>query len=197
MELDDFVLSHLAGMPSRVLDVGCGEGQLAFALAAAGHDVTGIDPVAPDGPIFERVTLEEFAPPHPFDAVVASRSLHHVPNLDLALEKIGHLAPLVIIEEFVWDRLDERTGAWYVEHLEGPPKTLEDCLRDWEDEHAGLHGDEALRAGLDRRFHQRFFAWRPCLYRYPEVNASEESEQALIDAGSINALGFRYIGATR
>ena len=48
-----------------------------------------------------------------FDAVVASRSLHHVPDLALAVDKIAQLAPLLIVEEFAWDQLDERTAAWY------------------------------------------------------------------------------------
>jgi SAM-dependent methyltransferase len=195
--LADFVLSELARTPSRLLDVGCGDGKVALALAAKGHDVTAIDPVAPEGPIFQRMTLEQFVPSDRFDAVVASRSLHHVPDLDLALDKIAQLAPLVVVEEFAWDRLDERTATWYLAHLEGPSTSLHQCLREWEDEHAGLHGYETLRTALERRFRERFFAWRPYLHRYPEVHASQENEQAAIDAGSINALAFRYVGARR
>jgi SAM-dependent methyltransferase len=193
----DFVLSQLARTPSRVLEVGCGEGRLAVALTAAGHDVTAIDPVAPEGPIFERVTLDEFASSDRFDVVVASRSLHHLPELDLALEKIAQLAPLLIVEEFAWDRLDERTATWYLAHLGGPSKSLQECLDEWADEHAGLHGYETLREGLDRRFRERFFAWRPYLHRYPEVRADQEDEQAAIDAAVINPLAFRYVGTRR
>jgi len=190
----DFVLSQLGRTPSRVLEIGCGDGQAALALAASGHEVTAIDPVAPEGPIFERVTLEEFVPSDPFDVVVASRSLHHVPDLRSAVDKIAQLAPLLIVDEFAWDRFDERTAAWYLAHFEGPAKSTEQCLRDWDDEHAGLHGSEALSTEFDRRFRERSFAWRPYLYRYPEVRADQESEQALIDAGGINALGFSYVG---
>jgi SAM-dependent methyltransferase len=190
----DFVLAQLAQAPSRVLDVGCGDGQVALALAASGHDVTAIDPVAPEGLIFERVTLEEFVPSDPFDVVIASRSLHHVHELGLAVDKIAQLAPLLVVEEFAWDRFDERTAAWYLTQRDGPVKSVQECLREWNAEHAGLHGYEMLRTQLDRRFRERFFAWRPYLHRYPEVRADRESEQALIDAGGINALGFRYVG---
>jgi SAM-dependent methyltransferase len=197
VEFSDFVLSQLARTPSRVLEVGCGEGRLALALAAVGHDVTAIDPVAPEGPIFQRVTLEEFDASERFDAVVASRSLHHVPDLDLALEKIAQLAPVLIVDEFAWDRLDERTATWYLAHLDGPSTSLEECRGEWADEHAGLHGYENLRTALDRRFRERFFAWRPHLHRLRKMRASEEDEQSAIDVGAINSLGFRYVGAAR
>jgi len=177
-----------------VSSIGCGDGHAALALAASGHKVTAIDPVAPDGPIFERVTLEQFVPSEPFDAVVASLSLHHVPDLVVAMAKIAQLAPLLIVEEFAWDRFDEQTAAWYVAQLDGPSKSVEQCLREWDEEHAGLHGYETLRTELDRRISERIIAWGPYLYRYPEVRADRESEQALIDAGGITALGFRYIG---
>ena len=180
-----------------MLEIGCGDGQLALALAASGHDVTAIDPVAPEGPIFERATLEEFFSPALFDVIVAGRSLHHIPDLDLAIEKIAHLAPLLIVEEFAWDRLDERTAAWYVAQHRDSSISTEQCLHEWADEHAGLHGYDTLRTGFDRRFRERFFAWGPYLYRYPGVRATQAGEQARIDAGEINALAFRYVGARR
>lgn len=42
---DDLFMSVLAERSSpRVLDLGCGTGRLAIAMAAAGHEVTGVDP---------------------------------------------------------------------------------------------------------------------------------------------------------
>jgi SAM-dependent methyltransferase len=139
----DFVLSQLAPPPRRVLEVGCGDGELARALAEAGYDVVAIDPEAPDGEIFRRTTIEAFHEPGPFDAVVASLSLHHVHDLGGVLDKLVRLlrGPL-IINEFAWERLDPMTP-------------------EWEEEHAGLHTYGAMRVELDLRFEERFFEWRP------------------------------------
>jgi SAM-dependent methyltransferase len=42
---DDFFLALVNRVPrSRVLDMGCGTGRLTIAMAAAGHNVTGVDP---------------------------------------------------------------------------------------------------------------------------------------------------------
>ena len=45
--IDEFFLAVANETPGvRVLDLGCGTGRLALALAAAGHQVTGLDPAA-------------------------------------------------------------------------------------------------------------------------------------------------------
>ena len=96
--------------------MGCGSGELALALDVAGYDVVAVDPKAPDGPIFRRTTIEELEEPGPFDAVVASFSLHHVHDLDAVLDQLrGLLAPegVVILDEFGWDLLDEQTAEQY------------------------------------------------------------------------------------
>jgi hypothetical protein len=51
-----------------------------------------------------------------------------------------------------------------------------------------------MRRELDSRFTERFFTWMPYLYGELGGVASEAEEQALIDAGAIQATGFRYVG---
>ncbi len=165
MSLIQFVLSQLPPTPARVLEVGCGAGELALAVAAEGYDVVAVDPDVPEGQIFRRETIESFDEAGPFDAVVASRSLHHVHDLGGVLDKLVRLldgsGPLVL-NEFAWDRREPMT-------------------REWEEEHAGLHGYGTLRAELDARFEPRLFEWRPYS----------------VDGKDVPGLGFRYVGLAR
>ena len=89
--VEEFVLGQIGDPPARVLEVGCGERELARAMARTGHSVTAIDSRAPEGPIFRRVRIEELSDPGPFDYVVASLSLHHVEDLGRVLDKIADL----------------------------------------------------------------------------------------------------------
>jgi SAM-dependent methyltransferase len=194
------VASQLPTGPARVLEVGCGDGRLARELDELGHRVVAIDPAAPPGAIFQAVSLEEFADPGPFDAVVASRSLHHIHDLPGGLSKLHRLlvpGGSLIVVEHAFDRLDEPTARWYLERrrAKGPhaPTSPQACLAEWEADHADLHGYAAMRRELDVRFTERWFAWTPSLY-LELGTALEQEERRLIEAGSIAATGFQYVG---
>jgi SAM-dependent methyltransferase len=200
MDVAAFVTAELPRTPARVLEIGCGEGALARRLASIGYRVVAIDPRAPEGDIFEPVSLEDFADPGPFDAAVANRSLHHIADLSGSLDKVARLlrpGGRLIVYEHAWERMDEPTARWYLgRHAAAhphAPRGLEDLLAKWEADHAGLHGYGDLRSELDRRFTERYFAWTP--YLYGELGAEAEAEErALIDAGAIRATGFHYAG---
>ena len=103
-----------------MLEVGCGEGELARVLDRAGHRVTAINPRAPEGPIFRRARIEEFSDPDRFDHVVAILSLHHVEDLGLALDNVVELLRsdgTLLVIEFAWDRIDAATEEWVLERL--------------------------------------------------------------------------------
>jgi Methyltransferase domain len=203
VDFTQFTLSQLGPPPLRVLEVGCGrEGGVAPGLAAAGHHVLAIDPEAPPGELYRQVTLEELDDPGPFDAVVAGRVLHHVQALDSALDKLARLAPLLVLDEFAWNHMDEPTVDWYEsQHRllvaagrvpKGPPD-----LSEWRWKHSDLHPYERLRAEVDARYEERYFEWRPYFYRWLGGPASEALEAGLIEAGAIRPIGFRYAGVRR
>jgi Methyltransferase domain len=199
----EFALSQLGQAPRRVLEVGCGrEGGVAPALAAAGYDVLAIDPHAPEGPLYQQITLEELDDPGPFDAVVAGRVLHHVNPLAPALDKLAALAPQLILDEFAWNHMDEPTIDWYESQHKvlvaagrtpkGPPD-----LSEWRARHSDLHPYEALRAEVDARYDERHFEWRPYFYLWLEGPATKSLEAGLIAAGAIRPIGFRYAGVSK
>lgn len=204
----EFAREHLPAPPARVLDVGCGQGELTTALSVAGYDMLGIDPNAPTGELFRRLKLEDVEESESFDAIVASYSLHHIRDLDAGLDKIAELlrpGGVIAVDEFAWDRLDDTTLDWLYGQRRAlaaaghgnVPASKDELRRDWSAEHLGLHGFSALRRGLDARFDELEFAWVPHLHRTLAGVATEVLEQALIDAGAIQALGFRYAGVVR
>jgi len=145
------------------------------------------------GAIFRRVRLEELDEPGPFDAVVASRSLHHVHDLGAGLDRLAALLRpdgRVVLDDFGWDLLDPPTAEWLAEQEK---MTREELLAQWAEEHAGLHGYEAMRRELDRRFEQLLLTREPYLYR-SSYGMDESLERTLIGEGSIAAIGFRYVG---
>jgi hypothetical protein len=197
-----FALSQLPPPPARVLEIGCGRtGGVTPVLVAAGHDVLGVDPDAPPGPSYRAVSLEELEE-ESFDVVVAERVFHHVHPLPSALDKVARMAPLLILDEFAWDRIDEPTREWY----EGQQRMLVAAGREpagpldlamWRSEHDDLHPSELIRREVNARFEERYFEPRPYLYRWLDGPASLELEQGLLEAGAIQPIGFRWVGVRR
>jgi hypothetical protein len=159
----------------------------------------GIDERAPEGERFRQITLQELDEPDAFDAVVAERVFHHVHPLGEGLDKVAGLAPLFVLDEFAWERIDEPTREWYEgQHRmlaaagrepPGPPD-----LAEWRARWVDLHPSDVLRRELGARFRQRLYEDRPYLYRWLAGPATESLEEALIEAGAIRPIGFRWVG---
>jgi hypothetical protein len=107
-----------------------------------------------------------------------------------------------VLDEQAWDLADEATLDWLYNQQRAraaagfgeAPASLQALREEWEVKHVGVHGFAALRAAVDARFEQRAFLRTPYLHRHLGGVASEVLEQALVDAGAIQPLGFRFVG---
>lgn len=204
--VEGFVLSWLPRAPAQVLEVGAGAGELARTLSESGYEVTAIDPDPADDDIIQPVSLESFTGSGLYDSVVASRSLHHIHDLEAAVEKLadllrpdGHL----LLNEFAWDRLDAPTAEWlYAQKWDedksqqkNDHQSFDEWKTQWREEHAHLHGFDEMLTALRRQFRRHHFAWYPYLAaEYLDGNDAKSSQRERIAAGEISATGFRYVG---
>jgi SAM-dependent methyltransferase len=196
----EFVLAELPPPPARVLEVGCGtEGGLVEALLGAGYQAVGVDPDAPDRPPFRQVPFEDFEESDTFDAAVASRVFHHVARLEPVLDKVAELAPLLVMQEFAWERIDVPTQRWYEAQRrrleadgEDPSGPLE--LDEWRARHMDLHPATVVLRELESRYETQFLEERPYFHLWLEHPATEAVEAELIARGEIQPIGVRYTG---
>jgi SAM-dependent methyltransferase len=125
---------HLAGA-ARVLDVGCGEGQLARLLVRGGaRRVVGVDASVAQiaeaarlggGVAYVRASASALPlPPGDFDAVVTCLVLEHIADLDGALDEIARvLRPGGRFVMFVNHPLFQVPGSgWIDDHVLDPPE---------------------------------------------------------------------------
>lgn len=107
MNYHQFFLDHIA-QGDRVLDIGCGNGALAFDLAQKAKEVTAIDLVpnniekAKDRFLKSNISYRvadatTFSPHQTFDVVVLSNVLEHIEHRVEFLQNIKHLAPIFLI----------------------------------------------------------------------------------------------------
>jgi SAM-dependent methyltransferase len=99
-QLLPLVARHLVGA-RRVLDVGCGEGQVARRIAGPGVEVVGLDPTISQiraahargsGPQYARARAEALpCRTASFDAVVVCLALEHVHAFEIAIHEVARV----------------------------------------------------------------------------------------------------------
>lgn len=212
-----FVSAQLPAAPARVLELGCGPlGGFVPALLANGYDAIGIDAEAPAGDRYRQVAFEQYAPPEPAAAIVASRSLHHVGDVALVLDRaVAALRPggAIVVAEWAWEEFDEETAHWCFDRIreaadgdagwlqrrrEGwraSGATWDAYFGAWTSGHALQRADLVVEE-LDRRFERGVCEREP--YFFADLaGISEQDERAAIAAGEIRATGIRYAGVLR
>lgn len=206
--VSEFVQSSLCSPPGEVLEVGAGRGDLALRLINTGYDVTAIDPSGSNDGLVRPVALSEFNVSRGFDAVVASRTLHHIENLQAAINKLHRFTSvggIVILHDFGWERVDVPTGRWLHSIIrqrsrrnsEAPLEaSFPDWFAQWRSEHAHLHRSTEMLDALREKFNERCYAECPYLAaEYVDVNPDlVEAEVSNIEDGAIKAAGFRFVG---
>lgn len=200
-DIASFVLEQLPPSPGRIAEIGCGDkGGVVAALIDAGYDAVGVDPRAPVGPSFRHVDFRELE--ETFDAVVAVRVLHHLRPLDDALDRIAALAPLLVVDEFAGDLIDDAARSWYEGQYRllvaaGAEPTGPASLDLWRAQHPDLHAHAALLEALRARYEEHMLEWVPYFHRWLGGPSSEALEQTLTSVGAIPTIGWRWSGVRR
>ncbi|MBO0791199.1 MAG: class I SAM-dependent methyltransferase [Ktedonobacteraceae bacterium] len=197
-----FVQHYLLPGPQRLLEVGCGSGELAARLQKAGHHVIALDS---DAAVIEqarqlgidaRVAVWPDFEEASFDAILFTRSLHHITDLPAAVSQAYRLlAPrgLLLVEDFAYETIDLRTSEWcysLVVLLQACQVLLlkqgaflaallkrEGELACWQEHHDhDLHSAHTQQAELSRVFKQVSESKMAYLYRYllPGLPATEQ-----------------------
>jgi SAM-dependent methyltransferase len=187
----DFIRRFLPPRCQRILEVGCGTGELASRLAQDGCSVIAIDSDHDSVSAARRLGVNARIATWPdfddgtFDAVLFTRSLHHIHPLD---ESVQHAATSladggrIIVEDFAYESTDEKTLNWFADSIsrlktagrlvEGDEflnKVLSktNTLNAWRQNHEHeLHTAGQIRAQLEKLFGDVVNEEAPYYFRY-------------------------------
>ena len=99
------IIDLLPPPPVRILDVGCGTGELSKALKAIGYEMEGLSPdinhldsyAEKVGQAFHHCVFEDFEPQEKFDVVIMSESCQYI-----ALDRLFDVLSRSIKDKAVW-----------------------------------------------------------------------------------------------
>jgi 2-polyprenyl-3-methyl-5-hydroxy-6-metoxy-1,4-benzoquinol methylase len=173
----DFVKRFLPSEGGRLLEVGCGAGELAACLVKDGYAVVAIDSDRDSIVAAQRLGVDARIATWPdfnggqFDAVLFTRSLHHIHPLDESVRRAANsLADggRIIVEDFAYDSVDDPTLRWFLSAIrlleatgllivgdESLEKILSktETLDAWQQNHErDLHTAAQIGAQLERNF---------------------------------------------
>jgi SAM-dependent methyltransferase len=201
VELLAFARANLPPPPSRLLEIGAGDGALARALAEVGYDVLAIDP-EPGGADVRPVALHELdEPPGSFAAALAVTSLHHVEPLEQSVARLGELLEpggVLVVDEFDVAGFDERAAEWWQRQRRALGAAEHATARELVGEHrAHLHPLARIVAALEPHFRVGAPLYGPYLYRWDLDESVRPREEEAIARGEIPAVGARLLAHRR
>jgi SAM-dependent methyltransferase len=202
-ETADFIASRLSA-GAEIIEVGCGEGHVASELTRRGFRVTGVDPDPAAIAQAQQRGVRAVVASWPeldsakVDAVVFTRSLHHINPLRPAIAKaLESLKPegRVLIEDFAFDEASEATIEWFMKILRSPRATAlvspksghfiagllsaADPVAAWQSAHDHeLHSISTMMEAVAERFTILETRALPYLYRYLIPTLPETPEAA-------------------
>ena len=171
----EFVTGALPGSGLRLLEVGAGSGHLARALMDAGHSVVAVDSSEKSvdearglGVDARHVDWHDFDD-GTFDAILFTRSLHHIDRLQQAIDRCWPLLACdgrIILEEVSFGEVDPPTAVWLGTTMrelaaqgiiDVPPKSFlqtllasPDAHAWWHDHHGHMHQAQDIRTACRR-----------------------------------------------
>jgi SAM-dependent methyltransferase len=187
----DFVKRSLPPGARRILEVGCGSGELAASLSRDGLGILAIDGDGESIAAARQLGIDARVATWPdfaggvFDAVLFTRSLHHIHPLDRAVEKAAESlmeGGRIIVEDFAYQSVDEETLRWFMKEIDAldsdnllvkqshfldAVRTKTDTLAAWRENHeADLHTSSKIFQAIEETFGEVTYEVVPYFFRY-------------------------------
>ena len=204
----DFAKRFLPSEGRRILEVGCGTGELAARLSKDGYAVVAIDSDRGSIAAAQRLGVDARIATWPdfddgqFDAVLFSRSLHHIHPLDESVRRAAKSlmeGGRIIVEDFAYDSADEKTLRWFTSAIrvlaatglltisdEVVKKVLSNAetLSAWQQNHEPeLHTATEIDAQLEKMFGRVVKENAAYYFRYfASAITSTEKRNAILEA---------------